>query len=206
MVVGGIVRLHGPSRPPDKGGRVLALVRHGQTDWNAAGRLQGHTDVPLNSLGRQQAHDAGTSLSAGRWDVLVSSPLGRAVETAQIIGSQLGLELAETVPELLERDYRGIEGTVLRGMDRPRIDQLMRHAEPEADVAVRGIVGLQALLRTYPEQNIVAVAHGTILRLTLNVLHGTPRDYILNGETVELDPDVVLGYRADPDQLAAARP
>jgi probable phosphoglycerate mutase len=184
---------------------LLALVRHGQTDWNAAGRLQGHTDVPLNSLGRQQANDAGASLSARGWDVLVSSPLGRAVETAQIIGSRVGLDLAETVPELLERDYRGIEGTVLRGMDRPEIDELMRQAEPEADVAVRGIAGLQALLRSYPEQNIIAVAHGTILRLTLNVLHGTPRDYILNGETVELDPDVVLGYRADPDQLAATR-
>ncbi len=184
---------------------MLALVRHGQTDWNAAGRLQGHTDVPLNSVGREQAYDAGASLSAGGWDVLVSSPLGRAVETAQIIGSQVGLELAETVPDLLERDYRGIEGTVLRGMERPRIDELMRQAEPEADVAVRGIAGLQALLRSYPEQNIIAVAHGTILRLTLNVLHGTPRDYILNGETVELDPDVVLGYRADPDQLAGTR-
>jgi uncharacterized phosphatase len=184
---------------------VLALVRHGQTDWNAAGRLQGHTDVPLNSLGRQQAYDAGASLAAGGWDVLVSSPLGRAMETAQIIGGHVGLELAETVPELLERDYRGIEGVVLRGMQRPQIDELMRQAEPEADVMVRGIAGLQSLLGTYPGRNIIVVAHGTILRLTLNALHGTPRDHIFNGETVELDPDVVLGYRPDPDQLAAAR-
>jgi probable phosphoglycerate mutase len=183
---------------------LLALVRHGQTDWNAEGRLQGHTDVPLNSVGRRQALDAGAWLAESDWDVLVSSPLGRAMETARIIGGQVGLQLAETVPDLSERDYRGIEGTVLRGLERPEIDVLMRQAEPEPDVAARGIAGLQEVLRTYPGRNIIVVAHGTILRLTLNLLHGTPRGYIANGETVELDAGLVLGYRADPDQLAAA--
>ena len=80
----------------------IALIRHGQTDWNLEERLQGATDVPLNDTGRHEARAVARRLHAGasRWDVLVSSPLSRAVETAQIIGGVLGLELSETCPGL----------------------------------------------------------------------------------------------------------
>lgn len=101
------------------------LVRHGETDWNAAGRLQGQFDIPLNDRGRAQAHAAATYLvhhyalgTGGRdratgddasamasalecGDVIVSSTLGRAMETAQLIGGAAGLPVF-TTSELME--------------------------------------------------------------------------------------------------------
>ena len=58
----------------------LVVVRHGQTDWNKAGRMQGSSDIPLNDTGRQQAREAGKLLAHnyGSWDFLGASPLSRA--------------------------------------------------------------------------------------------------------------------------------
>ena len=71
----------------------LLLARHGQTDWNAAGRIQGRTDTPLNGLGRTQAALLARRLErAGeRIDRLYTSPQRRALETAEIAGAALGL-------------------------------------------------------------------------------------------------------------------
>jgi uncharacterized phosphatase len=159
---------------------VLALVRHGETDWNSAGRLQGRTDIPLNELGRKQANDAGASLSAQDWDLLVSSPLRRAVETAEIIGSHVGLNLSLTVPELIERDFRGAEGAVLLGMERADIDELLLVSESEAEVAARSVEALQALVR-----------------VTMGLLRGEPHAHVLNCETIELEPDLLMGFEPE---------
>ncbi|MET0318796.1 MAG: histidine phosphatase family protein, partial [Rhodococcus fascians] len=78
----------------------LALVRHGETDWNLHGRLQGSSDIPLNDTGRAQAREAVYELSDHSWDLLVSSPLSRAAETADIIGSHLGISRTATYPDL----------------------------------------------------------------------------------------------------------
>jgi uncharacterized phosphatase len=53
---------------------TFALIRHGQTDWNAQRRLQGSSDIPLNDVGRGQARDAVGVLSGQEWDTIVSSP------------------------------------------------------------------------------------------------------------------------------------
>ena len=88
---------------------TIALVRHGQTAWNFERRLQGTTDIPLNDTGREQAATVAPRLT-GTWDVVVSSPLGRARETAQIIADALGLELGGTYPDVVERHYGDAEG------------------------------------------------------------------------------------------------
>ena len=69
-----------------------ALVRHGETDWNRQRRIQGTSDIPLNETGRGQAAVTGRALAAhartgGAWHGIVASPLGRAMETAQIIAT-----------------------------------------------------------------------------------------------------------------------
>ncbi|NLD95435.1 MAG: histidine phosphatase family protein, partial [Fibrobacter sp.] len=90
----------------------LGFVRHGQTQWNLEGRLQGSSDIPLNQTGRAQAAAAVQVLGTGRWDAIVSSPLSRARETAQIIADGLGLELGPAYDLLVERDYGQGEGVV----------------------------------------------------------------------------------------------
>ena len=89
---------------------TFALVRHGQTDWNAERRLQGSTDIPLNDVGRGQARDAAAVLSPYEWDAIVSSPLSRAAETADLIAEGLGLTVSRRVPELTERSFGPAEG------------------------------------------------------------------------------------------------
>ena len=167
---------------------TLVLVRHGETDWNAEGRLQGQTDIPLNEVGREQARAAGRELAGSTWDVLVSSTLGRAMETAELIGENLGLPLGETMAGLQERHYGNAEGREVHALPRVEIDILLRSAEPEEKVAQRGIAALHELVLRHEGKNIVAVAHGTLIRLTLDAIKGGAKTRILrNGQVVEVD-------------------
>ena len=90
--------------------RILYLARHGETDWNAEGRWQGHTDVPLNDTGRQQARALAEVLRPHRVRVAVSSDLSRARETAQIVAQALGVPLGHADPDLRERGFGVFEG------------------------------------------------------------------------------------------------
>ncbi|MGB9648057.1 MAG: histidine phosphatase family protein, partial [Stellaceae bacterium] len=73
--------------------RLLFLFRHGETDWNREGRLQGHTDTPLNATGLTQAQALAESLRPHRLDVVVSSDLARAQTTARIVAEALRVPL-----------------------------------------------------------------------------------------------------------------
>ena len=81
---------------------TLLLVRHGETDWNADGLLQGHTDRPLSDYGRGQARQLAEDLEGEGLDAIYSSDLSRARETAEIVGERLGLpvELFGEFPSL----------------------------------------------------------------------------------------------------------
>ena len=153
---------------------TFALVRHGQTAWNAAMRIQGRSDIPLNAIGRGQAVDAVGTLSAYDWDFLVSSPLSRAAETADLIAAGLGLTVAERIPSLVERDYGLAEGLgagaaleALREPGGPTGNGGFRGAEPEDDVADRGVAALRMLALDHPGARIIVVSHGTLIRLSL---------------------------------------
>ena len=71
----------------------LVLWRHGQTDHNLTGRVQGRIDIPLNATGLAQAAAAARILASPRPDRIVSSPLGRARTTAQILADLTGLDI-----------------------------------------------------------------------------------------------------------------
>jgi 2,3-bisphosphoglycerate-dependent phosphoglycerate mutase len=87
----------------------FCLVRHGETDWNAEGRLQGQTDIPLNDVGRAQAEAVASTLAAQRFDALYSSDLARTLETATVAAAALGLDI-ERQPALRERFFGDFQG------------------------------------------------------------------------------------------------
>ncbi|OFI36975.1 histidine phosphatase [Arthrobacter sp. SW1] len=152
---------------------TFALVRHGQTDWNAERRLQGATDIPLNDVGRGQARDAVAVLSGQDWDVVVSSPLSRAAETADIIAAGLGLDVARRLPGLMERGYGKAEGLQAGPeLDALRIPGGFEGAESEESTAARGLAALESLAEEFSGKRVLVVAHGTLIRLTLNQATG----------------------------------
>ena len=95
----------------DVGLARLWLVRHGQTDWNAAGRIQGHTPTELNAVGRAQSLGLGKLLAKHAFAAVWSSDLPRAVQTAELIGEGPGWSLpVEKTEALRERSFGKYEG------------------------------------------------------------------------------------------------
>ena len=91
---------------------VIGLIRHGLTDWNTEMRIQGHTDIPLNSHGRKQAELLAERMKNEDWDYIYTSDLGRARETAEHIGTLKQIEVS-TDPRLREMYCGQIEGTTM---------------------------------------------------------------------------------------------
>ncbi|MCX6499531.1 MAG: histidine phosphatase family protein [Arthrobacter sp.] len=149
---------------------TLALIRHGQTDWNAQRRLQGSSDIPLNDVGRGQAHDAVDALAGYEWDVMVSSPLSRAAETADLIAGGLGLSVARRVPELTERSFGPAEGMQAGPeLEALRIPGGFRGAESDDEAAARGLAAFETLAEEFSGRRVLVVAHGTLIRLSLGL-------------------------------------
>ncbi|HWD81148.1 MAG TPA: histidine phosphatase family protein [Kribbella sp.] len=91
-------------RPSSRAGLTTYLARHGQTEWNVAGRRQGRLDSPLTAVGVEQAHRNSRLLTGEGIDAVFASPLGRAQRTAGIIASELGLTV-QVVDDLAEIDH-----------------------------------------------------------------------------------------------------
>ncbi|WP_417453899.1 histidine phosphatase family protein [Kiloniella sp.] len=86
-------------------------IRHGQTDWNAKGLMQGFTDIPLNETGRKQAYEAAEAIKGTEIKTICASPLGRALETAKILNEVLNCELI-ILDDLKEACFGDHEGLV----------------------------------------------------------------------------------------------
>ena len=163
---------------------VIALVRHGETDWNSARRIQGRTEVPLNETGRTQARATGELLAAldpsVAWHSVVSSPLGRAHETAAIIAQSLSLTPPAIDHAFIERDFGPAEGMdVAEAMDRwPGL--VIPGAESLDVLADRTAREFERVLTTAPGS--IIVAHGAMLRAGLARITNTEVPRILNGE------------------------
>jgi uncharacterized phosphatase len=151
---------------------LIALIRHGQTDWNLAARMQGRTDIPLNETGREQALVAASVLENEPWDAVVSSPLGRARETAEIIARALGVPIGGSYDELIEQDFGAAEGTLVAELATRWPERDFADKEPDEEVGPRGIRGLERIALDHPGARVLAVAHGTLIRHTLAAISG----------------------------------
>lgn len=160
---------------------MYAFIRHGQTEYNRELRLQGSSDIPLNDTGRLQAHEAARMLHDGGWSAIVSSPLLRARETAEIIAAGLGIELGPSYEDLRERDYGELEGMVEADAEARWPRKSHPSVESLDSVASRGRAALDRIAEDWGDRNVVIVCHGTLIRYTLASLAGHPIDSIHNG-------------------------
>lgn len=148
------------------------MIRHGETDWNSTGRLQGCEDIELNDKGREQAHQLITYLGRENWDVVVSSPLKRAYETAQIIASRLSLNEIEVIEKLRERDYGEASG-LLPDERRSRFPEGdIPGQEPFEHLRARAMEALNEVAATFAGKKIIVVAHGALNNSILYTLSG----------------------------------
>jgi uncharacterized phosphatase len=164
----------------------FAIVRHGQTDWNLEKRIQGSTDIPLNSLGRAQAAETGLSLRGTRWDAVVTSPLVRAHETARIIAGELDHPAPLVVPELTERHHGEIEGlTFAERQARFPDGSVVPGLETRQAVLDRVLPALERLATAHPDRELVVVCHGgvigTLVRYATGGERPVPGELIPNG-------------------------
>jgi probable phosphoglycerate mutase len=153
----------------------LAIIRHGQTDWNAERLIQGRTDIPLNDRGRAQALLAVEALREGGWVRVVSSNLRRAEETAEIIALALGLEPPMTHPGLTERDYGVAEGMPVADFH-ARYDggAPIPGAETHEHLTNRVLTALTDLVAQEPEWPTIVVTHGGLITSLLAHASGGP--------------------------------
>jgi len=149
---------------------VLGILRHGQTDWNIDFRLQGTTDIPLNETGVDQARRAGANILGSDWDVLISSPLGRALETAKIVAGVAGLQSPSIEPLLLERAFGDAEGlTYEQYRERFPDSSAVPGGETIPELEARARMMLQLIAEKYPGQRVLAVSHGAFIRKVIRI-------------------------------------
>jgi uncharacterized phosphatase len=159
---------------------LIYLVRHGETDWNLARRIQGSTDIPLNNTGRAQAAATGRLLARRDWDLVVASPLSRARETAQIIARELGMPEPTLLPEIVERQYGDAEGLDYEEIaERFPDDAPVPGRESREEVAARVIPAIVNLAEQNPGAAIIVVSHGGVIRSVLTSV--APDDPAITG-------------------------
>lgn len=155
----------------------IILVRHGETEWNAARRLQGHTDIGLNALGRRQAAALGRALAVEPVAAIYSSDLQRALHTAQAVAASRTMTVAIDAA-LRERCYGGFEGVThddLPGLfpdayaamqrrdEDARFPDGERRAETLRKFSRRSVDAIVRLAQAHRGETIVIVAHGGVL-------------------------------------------
>ena len=136
----------------------LLLVRHGETDWNAVGRLQGHTDRPLSDYGREQARRLADDLAGEEFDAIYASDLARARDTAEIVGERLQLPVVED-PDLREKNWGTWEG--LTSTERLEVELAGESTEEHQR---RMLAALGRIAANYPGGRVLVVTHGGSMR------------------------------------------
>ncbi|MGA2987909.1 MAG: histidine phosphatase family protein [Terriglobia bacterium] len=163
---------------------IFYFLRHGEATWNAEGRLCGRTDVPLSEVGRHQAQLLAQRLQPIMVGALYSSPLGRALETARLIGRAIGREPVVD-QRLAELNYGAWEGRTFEEIKRaaPAIYRAW-DADPGSLAPPEGETGVHLIERVKPfllevaqrhqSGNIAVVCHKTVCRLLACHILGLP--------------------------------
>lgn len=154
---------------------LVIFVRHGQTDDNISGRISGQGPIPLNTRGREQTQLVAEVLVSRGVTHLFSSPVMRALQTAEILAIRLDLGFTE-IAELREVGYGEWEGrsfgeirshAIAQQVFHDPVNAVFPHGESLRAVQQRGVRVVEAVRQTYPRGVIVLVSHGDVIRTTL---------------------------------------
>lgn len=193
-----------PLPPPahTAGVTKLCVTRHGETDWNITGILQGWIDVPLNDTGRRQAHELAQSLADCGFGLVCTSPLRRSAETAEIIAAAWGLPPPTAHAGLKERHFGHIQGMPKSELKftHPGLHQeilrrnpacLFEDGESVDHFADRVRDALLDIAHTHPGRRVLVITHGWVMDAITRHIRQLPRTAVLdmkrkNGESVWL--------------------
>ncbi|MDX2218527.1 MAG: histidine phosphatase family protein [Burkholderiales bacterium] len=165
-------------------GARLVVVRHGQTEWNVAGRIQGHGDSLLTALGIRQAEAMARRLAGESFDAILSSDLGRARHTAELLVPNRTANI-RWHPGLRERAFGIAEGSTYTQIANEHPQMFSREQETDPDYAppggesrqqhldrVRGV--FHDIAAEHAGRTVLVVTHGGVLSCVYRWLHGIP--------------------------------
>ena len=155
--------------------KTICFIRHGQTDQNKLKKIQGRKDNPLNDFGRYQAKEAAKYLknTNQQFDVIYSSPLSRAFETANIIKDYLKLDCEIFKdPAFIERDFGESEGLDVNEKNFVKVlDDSYKNLEKSYEIQNRVYNGLLNVIKNNPnKQSILIVCHSHTIKALLTKL------------------------------------
>lgn len=183
----------------------LCVARHGETDWNIAGILQGWIDVALNERGRSQAQELAASFAAAGVTQVYSSPLRRALETAEIVCRALRLAPPICHNGLKERNFGAVQGipkAELAELNPGLLQQILKRnpacsfpqGETMDDFANRVLDAITAIAGRHVGERVLLITHGWVMDVITRHIEHLPRSAMLNlkrknGECLWLEVD-----------------
>lgn len=162
----------------------IYLIRHGETEWNKEGRLQGNSDVKLSAEGIHQAQLLTKYLFFHKFDAIYSSDLSRAVDTAEILGAKFNLPVT-TTPQLREINFGDWEGESISNLAKEHPKSFGRfftaperchppNGETFLEAQARVMNVIRNIISEHDNQNVLIVAHGAVNRLILGAALDMP--------------------------------
>ncbi|MDV6378319.1 histidine phosphatase family protein [Sporosarcina sp. GW1-11] len=153
---------------------IIGFVRHGVTAWNKEGRVQGNSNIPLDEEGIATAEKLARRLAAEEWDIIFTSPMTRARQTADILATELHIEVVED-HRLRERSGGLIEGTTEQERQQKwglKWRELDLQSETAESVVARGMEFVKEQIKRNSNQRILVVSHGSFLKRIIMALMG----------------------------------
>lgn len=181
---------------------LLCLVRHGESEWNLEKRIQGQSDPALTMLGGRQAEAVAERLAGDPWDLLYSSDLARARETAERIARRIRLEIR--FREALRERYQGkLEGMLAVDARKayPDFDAPEVGRETIAQLRARAVEAISGILDEGRNKRLIVVCHGGVIRAYLHHLEdlGAPVKPV---ETLNTSITLIRWLEDSPEILA----
>lgn len=158
----------------------LLVVRHGRTDWNELGKIQGCADIELNEVGRNQARETGEKLKNEKIDLIISSPLIRTKQTAGIINEGRNIDIIYD-ERIKERDFGEFEGYKRDEFDYPSFwtyskNLKYKKAENIQDFFGRTFNFLDEIKEKYKDKTVLLVIHGGVSTAIKYYFEGLPKE------------------------------